>query len=155
MSDGTQQEETIPRVRGTIPDPGADPCVYEAAWPGFDPSWPQFLDQAALMSSGAGKGTPEFREHREEWEGALSGHEYHDWPHRQEDMALITTTWPDTVFTLRISGMDREDDAQEYYLGGRVQRAPQVVSYAPFDPGKLGPPERIPEDAGTGEEKSR
>ena len=63
---------------------------------------------------------------------------YGRWFGQQVDMRLISTAFPNTLFTLTAAGEDHPDLWIEYYLGGRLQYEDGVIVYPPFDKDKLG-----------------
>ena len=59
------------------------------------------------------------------------------WSEYQHDLQGVSARWPNTLFTLHRDGENNNDLAYEYYLCGRVQICPAVITYAEFDPAKL------------------
>ena len=59
---------------------------------------------------------------------------WYDW---EEDMLLLSKKFPEVLFALHGSGDNYEDLWDAYFLGGKVQVCPGVITYDDFDPLKL------------------
>ena len=116
---------------------------YDLNWEGDSPSMEDVIYQAAELVDGAAPGTPEHKTASEEWEQMLDCSMSCRWYQHEADMARISQAWPQTVFELSGQGEDAGDVWKKYFLNGRVQRAPGVITHVAFDPGLLGEPETL------------
>lgn len=62
---------------------------------------------------------------------------YGKWYSHTEDMCLISKKFPEVLFALNGCGDDHGDIWNEYYLGGKYQYCPAIITLEEFDPSKL------------------
>lgn len=85
-----------------------------------------------------------FAKVRESFEDILE-HLYEDgsphtdvsWHDFEEDMRLISSTFPDYLFEVHGEGEESEDKWDAYFLNGKHQHCQAEISYPPYDPAKL------------------
>lgn len=59
------------------------------------------------------------------------------WYEEEEDMREISAMFPDIRFAIHGEGEDSGDIWDAYYLDGKRQYCPAIISIEPFDPEKL------------------
>ena len=59
------------------------------------------------------------------------------WYDHEKHMRQISAEYPDYLFTLYGEGEESGDIWQLYAKGGKIQLAPAVLAFEPFDEGKL------------------
>lgn len=59
------------------------------------------------------------------------------WNNWEDDMVLLSRKFPDALFMLHGSGEDPEDLWNAYFINGKVQICPVIITYDEFDPMKL------------------
>lgn len=67
-------------------------------------------------------------------------HTYTTWYSYTEDMCLLSSKYPNLLFVLNGVGEDPADLWKAYYVDGKEQMAPGVITFAEFDQGQLVPP---------------
>lgn len=65
------------------------------------------------------------------------------WYDHDRDMLILAWRFPGVLFTLHGEGDNQDDLWMSYYLNGRMQYCPAVITYEDFDPGKLEPAEKL------------
>ena len=74
------------------------------------------------------------------WTSILEGENETSWYEHQFDMARVSSLWPEVRFELRGHGEEHDDSWAEYYLAGKVQKAPAEIVYPEFDEESLANP---------------
>lgn len=62
------------------------------------------------------------------------------WYHHEIDMAAVSHTFPDVLFTLSGEGEESGDIWKKYFLNGMVQLTEASIVFDEFDPSKLTEP---------------
>ena len=59
------------------------------------------------------------------------------WTTHEQDMRLLSSRHPTTLFKLSGDGEENGDLWEEYYLGGKMQRCTAKITFDPYNPSKL------------------
>lgn len=62
---------------------------------------------------------------------------YAKWYDHDDDMLAISSKFPDILFCLHGSGDSEDDQWDAYFLNGKMQFCPVVMTYEAFNPAKL------------------
>lgn len=73
--------------------------------------------------------------HLESYDGEWSG--YGKWYDHEEDMKVLSATFPDVLFTLKGDGEETNDLWIKYFKNGKMQVATAIITYEPFDESRL------------------
>ena len=71
---------------------------------------------------------------------ALMESDWTDWENHERDLALISTQWPKTLFTLSGDEEDRDNRWLIYCRNGLTQRVYADPAYPPMDPDQFTRP---------------
>lgn len=66
--------------------------------------------------------------------GYYANAKWYDW---EEDMCLLSKRFPEILFCLHGDGEESDDLWDAYFLDGKCQHCPAVITYDDFDPAKL------------------
>lgn len=66
--------------------------------------------------------------------GCYACAKWYDW---KEDMSLLSKRFPEILFYLHGEGENYDDLWDAYFLGGKSQYCPAVITYEDFNPDKL------------------